>query len=126
MSSPLISDLRKALGRENVLSAPSELAVYDCDALTIERRRPDAVVFPRSTQQVSEVVNLCGRHGASIVARGAGTVSPAAASLWAGLKSGTGSLCARRLWAVPEKRTCPAFPGHRSSHAHADEQDRRN
>ena len=73
MSSPLISDLRKALGRENVLSAPSELAVYDCDALTIERRRPDAVVFPRSTQQVSEVVNLCGRHGTSIVARGAGT-----------------------------------------------------
>ena len=73
MSSPPISDLRKALGRENVLSAPSELAVYDCDALMIERCRPDAVVFPTTTQQVSEVVKLCGRHGASVVARGAGT-----------------------------------------------------
>jgi glycolate oxidase len=73
MPSPLISDLRKALGRENVLSAPSELAVYDCDALTIERHRPEAVVFPRSTQQVAEIVKLGERHGASLVARGAGT-----------------------------------------------------
>jgi glycolate oxidase len=73
MLSPLISDLRAALGRENVLSAPSELAVYDCDALTIERQSPLAVVLPRSTQQVAEVAKLCERHGAPIVARGAGT-----------------------------------------------------
>ena len=70
---PLISDLRAALGRENVLSAPSELAVYDCDALTIERRPPAAVVLPRSTQQVAEVAKLCERHGAPMIARGAGT-----------------------------------------------------
>ena len=73
MPTPLVSDLRKALGRESVLSAPSELAVYDCDAFTIERRRPEAVVFPQSAQQVAEAVKLCGRHGASVVARGAGT-----------------------------------------------------
>ncbi|MCE5266550.1 MAG: FAD-binding protein [Planctomycetaceae bacterium] len=73
MTSPLVSDLRAALGRENVLSAPSELAVYDCDALTIERCPPDAVVFPRSTQQVVEVVKVAGRHHAAVIARGAGT-----------------------------------------------------
>ena len=60
----LSSDLRATLGRENVLSAPSELAVYDCDAFTIERCRPEAVVLPRSTQQVADVVKLCQRHGA--------------------------------------------------------------
>ena len=70
---PLIADLRAALGRENVLSAPSELAVYDCDAFTIERQRPEAVVFPRSTEQVAEVVKLCQRHGVADRARGAGT-----------------------------------------------------
>ena len=73
MPSPLVSDLRATLGRENVLSAPSELAVYDCDAFTIERRRPDAVVLPRSTRQVAEAVKLCQRHGVPIIARGAGT-----------------------------------------------------
>lgn len=71
--SSLVSDLRATLGRENVLSAPSELAVYDCDAFTIERHRPDAVVLPRSTQQVADVVKLCQRYGTSVVARGAGT-----------------------------------------------------
>jgi glycolate oxidase len=73
MHSPLVSDLRAAIGRENVLSAPSELAVYDCDALTIERRRPDAVVLPRSTSQIADVVKLCQRYGAPVIARGAGT-----------------------------------------------------
>jgi glycolate oxidase subunit GlcD len=70
---PLISELRAKLGRENVLSAPSELAVYDCDAFTIERHRPGAVVFPRSTKQVAEVVRLCQKHGVAMVPRGAGT-----------------------------------------------------
>ena len=65
--SPLISELRATLGRENVLSAPSELAVYDCDAFTIERHLPAAVVFPRSTKQVAEVVRLCQKHGAPMV-----------------------------------------------------------
>ncbi len=71
--STLISDLRATLGRDNVLSAPSELAVYDCDAFTIERHRPDAVVLPRTAQQVAETVMLCKRHGVPVVARGAGT-----------------------------------------------------
>jgi glycolate oxidase len=69
----LLSDLRSTLGRENVLTAPSELAVYDCDAFTIERHRPDAVVLPRCAEQVAEVVKLCQRHGVPVIARGAGT-----------------------------------------------------
>ena len=44
----LIRKLRAVLGPENVLSAPSESVVYDCDAFTVERRMPLAVVFPRS------------------------------------------------------------------------------
>jgi glycolate oxidase len=70
---PLITDLRAALGRENVLFAPSELAVYDCDALTIERERPQAVVFPRSSQQVAALMAVCQKHGVSVVPRAAGT-----------------------------------------------------
>jgi glycolate oxidase len=73
LHTPLISSLQRALGRENVLSAPSELAVYDCDAFTIERCRPEAVVFPRSTEDVAKAVKVCGEHGAAVVARGAGT-----------------------------------------------------
>jgi glycolate oxidase len=69
----LVKALRRLLGAENVLSQRSELVVYECDGFTIEKSRPDAVVFPRSTAQVAEVVKLCNQHGAPIVARGAGT-----------------------------------------------------
>jgi glycolate oxidase len=71
--SEIIRRLRAAVGTDGVLSAPSELAVYDCDAYTVERRPPTAVVFPRSTEQVSEVVRVCADYGVPIVARGAGT-----------------------------------------------------
>ena len=71
--SPLVRDLRRYLGPQNVLSAPSELAVYDCDAYTLEKHRPDVVVFPRSTGHVAEVVRLCHLHDTRLTARGAGT-----------------------------------------------------
>jgi glycolate oxidase len=71
--SPLITDLRSALGSENVLSAPSEMVVYDCDAFVLERHPPEAVVFPQSAEQVSAAVKICTEHNVSIVPRGAGT-----------------------------------------------------
>jgi glycolate oxidase len=69
----LLREFRRCLGAEGVLSSPSELVVYECDGFTIEKSRPDAVVFPRSTEEVAEVVRLCNRHGISVVPRGAGT-----------------------------------------------------
>ncbi|MBN2024263.1 MAG: FAD-binding protein [Pirellulales bacterium] len=71
--SPLVRELRAALGPGQVLSEPSDLVPYECDAFTVERHVPRAVVFPRSTEEVVQVVRLCGRHGASVVPRGAGT-----------------------------------------------------
>ena len=70
---PLAKALRRRLGPENVLSARSDLAVYECDAFTIEKNRPDVVVFPRSTQQVAEVVKLSNEYDVPVVPRGAGT-----------------------------------------------------
>jgi glycolate oxidase len=71
--SELVRRLRLALKPEKILSARSDLAVYDCDAFTVERRIPLAVVFPRSTEQVAKVVRICLDHGCPVVARGAGT-----------------------------------------------------
>jgi glycolate oxidase len=71
--SELVQKLRAALRPENVLSAPSEMVVYDCDAFTVERQIPLAVVFPRSAHDVSAIVRICGEHSCPMVARGAGT-----------------------------------------------------
>ena len=49
------------------------MAVYDCDAYTVERHPPEAVIFPRSTESVVEAVRICRRHGVAMVPRGGGT-----------------------------------------------------
>lgn len=69
----VVPQLRRLLGREGVLSDPADLVVYDCDGLTIEKRRPEAVVFPTTTEATAEVVRLCNRHEIPLVVRGAGT-----------------------------------------------------
>lgn len=72
-STPLFDRLRQIVGPDGILSAVSDLVVYECDGYTIEKNRPDAVVFPTTTDQVVEIVKLCGECGVPFLPRGAGT-----------------------------------------------------
>lgn len=72
-SSLLTERLRGLLGRDAVLANPSDLVVYECDAFTVEKNRPDVVVFPTSSEQVSGIVRLCKETDTPFLARGAGT-----------------------------------------------------
>jgi glycolate oxidase subunit GlcD len=69
----LIKNLRVIVGRENVLSEPEELLVYECDGLPQHKHPPRAVVFPTSTQETSAVLKLLALEGVSFAPRGAGT-----------------------------------------------------
>ena len=69
----LVSALTDIVGPDCVVDAPDELIVYECDALTIDKHAPHAVVLPTTTEQVSGVVRLLHREGIPFVARGAGT-----------------------------------------------------
>ncbi|RLT27064.1 MAG: FAD-binding protein [Chloroflexi bacterium] len=68
----LASDLIAALGEQNVLWRAEDLIGYEYDA-TIDRRRPDAVVFPSTTEQVSAAIVIANAFGVPIVPRGSGT-----------------------------------------------------
>ena len=70
---PLVARLRAIVGAEAVLARSEELFVYECDGLTLEGCRPDAVVLPEDTEQVSQVVAACREFGRPFLARGAGT-----------------------------------------------------
>ncbi len=72
-SSVLLSDLADVVGAEHCLSRPEELFAYECDALTVHRSRPAAVVLPESREQVVALVRACRRHGVFFAPRGAGT-----------------------------------------------------
>jgi len=69
----LVRDLRAALGGDAVLASAEACTPFECDALNTQRHRPEIVVLPRSADAVAEVLRTCRRHGAPVVARGAGT-----------------------------------------------------
>ncbi len=69
----LIDRMRAVVGAGGVLATPSDLVVYECDGYTIEKNRPDLVVFPTSSEQVIDVVRTCNEFGVPFVPRGAGT-----------------------------------------------------
>ena len=72
MNSKLIKELRKLLGDDGVLWRPEELLLYEYDASS-DRAAPDAVAFPRSTEDVVRLVRLANQYGLPIIGRGAGT-----------------------------------------------------
>ncbi|MBI1915107.1 MAG: FAD-binding protein [Planctomycetes bacterium] len=71
--SSLIDRMRTIVGADAVLTAPSEMLVYECDGYTVEKSRPDVVVFPNSTEQVAAVVRACNERDVPFLPRGAGT-----------------------------------------------------
>jgi len=72
MNAAIISELQSFLGPGNVLHRPEDLALYEYDG-SVDRARPELVVFPCSTSQVSRIVKLAAKQDIPIVGRGAGT-----------------------------------------------------
>jgi glycolate oxidase len=71
--SNLIERLRKVVGPEGVLTSQSDLLVYECDGFTIEKNKPDVVIFPTSTEDVVQIVRVCNELDVPFLPRGAGT-----------------------------------------------------
>src|SRR5262245_28575149 len=69
----LIDRLRSTVGPGNLLTSPSDLLVYECDGFTIEKNKPDVVVFPTTTEQIVAVVKACNELNVPFLPRGAGT-----------------------------------------------------
>jgi glycolate oxidase len=67
-----IKQLRAIVGAEDVISHPEDLLVYEYDG-SVDRSLPEAVVFPTSTAEVSQVLALAYREGVPVVGRGSGT-----------------------------------------------------
>lgn len=67
-----IAQLRRVLGKENVLDAAEDRMLYEYDA-GVDKGLPGAVVFPATTEDVAEIVRIAVREKVSIVPRGAGT-----------------------------------------------------
>jgi glycolate oxidase len=69
----LVDRLAAIVGPGALLASPSELLVYECDGFTIEKNKPDVVIFPTTTEKVVEVVRACNEANVPFLPRGAGT-----------------------------------------------------
>jgi len=64
--------MKSLLGSQNVLDSELDLLLYEFDG-SVEKARPDLVVFPHTTAEVSRIAKLAALHEVPIVGRGAGT-----------------------------------------------------
>src|ERR1700745_2276508 len=71
MDSGLLRDLEDFLGSSSVLFQAEDVVLYEYDG-SVEKGRPDIVVFPTTTQEGWQIVQLAGKHNAPLVGRGAG------------------------------------------------------
>src|SRR6266852_6285213 len=62
----------RLLGSRGYLHKAEDLALYEYDG-SVDKARPDLVVFPQSTEDVVAMVKLAAEFGLPIVGRGAGT-----------------------------------------------------
>ncbi len=60
------------LGPGGCLDRPEDLTLYEYDG-SVEKARPELVVFPRSTADVVGIVNIAREYGIPVTGRGAGT-----------------------------------------------------
>ena len=60
------------LGRRGYLDRPEDLTLYEYDG-SVDKARPELVVFPQSAEDVAAIVQISNQHGIPIVGRGAGT-----------------------------------------------------
>lgn len=69
----LIQELIEIVGTRGVLYRKEDLLAYECDAYTIHRGMPRAVVFPATTEEVAGVVKHLHKQRIPFLPRGAGT-----------------------------------------------------
>ncbi len=77
--------LQKIFGKENVLVQCKDLVFYQYDA-SLDRGMPDAVVFPRSIEQIVALVKLAKEQHLPLIARGSGSnLSGGSIAIWGGI-----------------------------------------
>ncbi len=74
-NSKLISDIKKTLPSENILTEIEERYSYAQDASNSKdiTKLPDVVVFPETIEEVQKVVKLAKKYKMPVICRGAGT-----------------------------------------------------
>ncbi|MGD8397726.1 MAG: FAD-linked oxidase C-terminal domain-containing protein [Anaerolineae bacterium] len=69
LNKSILKEFQQIVGKQYVLTEPEDLVAYSYDG-TFADRRPEAIIRPDSTEQVSEVMKVAWREEISVVPRG--------------------------------------------------------
>ncbi len=72
MDKAIVKQIANVVGKENVVEDRETKICYSYDATNI-RYLPDLIVFPRTPQQISEILKLANQSHFAVIPRGAGT-----------------------------------------------------
>ena len=68
-----LAKLKSTVGKENFLDSQEDRIAYSYDGTPLLKQLPDAIVIPRSLEQVSEILKLANEEHFAVVARGSGS-----------------------------------------------------
>ena len=69
----VVSELRRLIGRQGVLTETEDLIPYSFDGTAARRQMPDCVALPTTTEQVAAILKLANQTKTPVVTRGSGT-----------------------------------------------------
>lgn len=69
----IISALSQLVAADSLITSENERRAFETDALTAYRRMPLAVVLPKTTEEVSNILRFCHEQKVKVIPRGAGT-----------------------------------------------------
>jgi glycolate oxidase len=71
VSASIIQELRDIVGKDRCLTAPEDLMVYSHDVFA--EKKPEVVVLPTTTEEVSRILKLANRERVPVTPRGSAT-----------------------------------------------------
>lgn len=84
VSTSHIEEFRKIVGGENVLTSAEALKAYSYDGTTNWIREPEVVLFPTTSQQVSDIMKIANAERIPVTPRGGGTNVSGGSVPWLG------------------------------------------
>jgi glycolate oxidase len=73
MDAKIIGRLEEIVGKERVLTSIEQRIVYSYDATPTFSTLPDAIVIPKTVDEISRILKLANEEGFAVIPRGSGT-----------------------------------------------------
>lgn len=73
MDQPVLNQLKKIVGSDNFMDSEEERIVYAYDGTPMINQKPDAIIMPRSIEEISQIMQLANDESFAVIPRGSGT-----------------------------------------------------